>query len=79
MVYVNIQKVKFNDLYWQGLTYSTNPEIHWHLFSAYYDTRTLLYKHPVIRIMGIIGKKQNVHNLNTYCQIWYANDTKYII
>ncbi|XP_066959543.1 uncharacterized protein [Macrobrachium rosenbergii] len=58
--------INFNNKYWQVLKTSNGT---FHLYSAYYDNRTLATMKPAIRLLGTIDKISP--SVKTNCQLWF--------
>ncbi|XP_063879434.1 uncharacterized protein LOC135110749 [Scylla paramamosain] len=64
--YPAIDELIFSNIYWQVLHTSKAT---FHLYSAFFDNRTLSKPRPVIRILAMVKKYERKITLN--CQLWY--------
>ncbi|XP_037091567.1 uncharacterized protein LOC119111841 [Pollicipes pollicipes] len=69
-----VYDLKFNNLYWQVLETSNGT---YNFYAAYYDNRTTLSIHPLVRMMVMIDRLKPT--LKTYCQLWFSRKNDPVI
>ncbi|XP_037934539.1 uncharacterized protein LOC119668924 [Teleopsis dalmanni] len=73
--YPEVLEIQFHNNFYQ---HYSNKNITFELFAAYYDNRTDIPKHPVVRIFAMINQIEEKFNTN-YCQFWFESQKEPVI
>ncbi|XP_037931764.1 uncharacterized protein LOC119666554 [Teleopsis dalmanni] len=73
--YPEVLEIQFHNNVYQQYA---NLNVTFQLFAAYYDNRTTVPQHPVIRILAMINQIEEKFP-TSYCQLWYEKQKEPII